>query len=382
MKNVASGTETQKRRQLPQPGSASMEGRRRSRRRTKILERLRREGQRNVQRWDEQRRQPQQANTIRQPQRIRPVAPGLSLHADWRFAHPHPDMLMAIRVADLRQSPTLQELLARLPEPLQASARDIERQLTQLGELQEAWISVRSEDFLALLQGQLNLPSGFVQLGNRTTSYRISKTAVVIGRQDSVADAVERLSGTRAALSPSARRMNELGAGNDVWVTGTRAPMTVPAVTRLAKDLTGFSFGLALRDGLKLQMKLNSGTAAGAHRLLEAVNKNPNRRQSPVNVDMQLENRSVRLSLAVGKAELMKAFGEALSSPWGQQLTAMAAAAERSRNKVVIQGLPAGPKEVLSSGELVTVPATTEAPLGKIRIQGLPGGTKVISPKQ
>ena len=77
----------------------------------------------------------------------------------------------------------------------------------------------------------------------------------------------------------------------------------------------------------------------------------------------------------------MKAFGEALSSPWGQQLTAMAAA-ERSKNKVVIQGLPAGPKEVLSSGELVTVPPTTEAPLGKITIQGLPGGTKVISPKQ
>ena len=361
-----------------------------------ILERLRREGQRNVQRWDEQRRQQQQAigngqnsssvqtvqpNTIPQPQRNRPVAPGLSLHADWRFAHPHPDMLMAIGVADLRQSSTLQELLARLPEPLQASARDIERQLTQLGELQEAWISVRSEDFLALLQGQLNLPSGFVQLGNRTTSYRITKTSVVIGRQDSVADAVERLSGTRAALSPSARRMNELGAGNDVWVTGTRAPMTIPAVTPLAKDLTGFSFGLALRDGLKLQMNLNSGTTAGARRLLEAVNKNPNRQQSPVNVDMQLENRSVRLSLAVGKAELMKAFGEALSSPWGQQLTAMAAA-ERSKNKVVIQGLPAGPTEVLSSGELVTVPPTTEAPLGKITIQGLPGGTKVISPKQ
>jgi hypothetical protein len=364
-----------------------------------ILERLKKQGERNMQRWDEQRRQQQQAiekltgqspgsiqtvqpNTIPQPQRIRPAAPALSLPADWRFAHPHPDMLMALRVADLRQSPTLQELLAQLPEPLQAGARDIETQLTQVGELKEAWISFRSGDFLALLQGRLNLPPGFVQLGNGTTSYRISNTAVVIGRQGSVADAVERLSVARAALSPFARRMNELGVDNDIWFTGTRPPLTMPVATPLANDLTGFSFGLALRDGLKLQMELNSGTTAGARRLLEAVNKSPNRPQSLANVDIHLENRSVRLSLAVGKAELMKGFGEVLSSPWGQQLTAMATAAERSKKKVVVEGLPGGPKQVQSSGQLVTVPANTDAPFGKITIQGMPGGTKVISPKQ
>jgi hypothetical protein len=364
-----------------------------------ILQRLKREGEQNVRRWDEQRRQQQktieklagqssrsaqigQPNTIPQPQANQPAAPALSLRADWCFAHPQPDMLMALRVADLRHSATLQELLAQFPEPLQASARDIERRLTQLGELQEAWISVRAGDFLVLFQGRLNLPSGFVQLGNGTASYRISNTAVVIGRPDSVADAVERLSGSKAALSPSARRMNELGAGNDVWFTGTRALLRAPAVTPLANDLTGFSLGLALRDGLKLQMNLNSGTVASARRLLDAVNKNPHLPQSPVNLDTQLENRSIRLTLAVGKPQLMKAFGEALSSPWGQQLTAMAAAAEQSKHKILLQGLPGGPKEILSSGQLVTGPANTAAPLGKITIQGMPGGTKVISPQQ
>ena len=362
------------------------------------LDRRKREGEQNWRRWNEQQRQQQKAiekligpnsrsvqtvqpNTIPQPRRIGPAVPALSLTADWRFAHPHPEMLTGLRVADLRQSATLQELLAQLPEPLQASARNIESQLAQVGELKEAWISFRSGDFLALLQGRLNLPPGFVQLGKGTTSYRISNTAVVIGRQDSVAAAVERLSGARAAISPMARRMNELGAGNDFWFTGTRAPLAVPAATPLANDLTGFSMGLALRDGLKLQMNLDSATAAGAHRLLDAVNKSPNRPPSLGNVDIQLENRSVRLRLAVGKADLMKVFGEALSSPWGQQLAAMAAA-ERSRNKVVVEGLPGGAKEVESSEQVVTVTPKTEAPFGKITILGQPDGTKVNSPKQ
>jgi hypothetical protein len=60
----------------------------------------------------------------------------------------------------------------------------------------------------------------------------------------------------------------------------------------------------------------------------------------------------------------------------------MAVTAEHSRNKVLAQGLSGGRKEMLSTGQVVTVPADTAAPLGKITIQGMPGGTEVISPKQ
>jgi hypothetical protein len=375
----------------------------------RALDRFREEGERNVRQMEERRRQElremdkisqgrsrsvqgQQPNTIVGPQAtarsqgIQPAVKTLSLPADWRFAHPHPDMLMAIHVASLRQSSTLQELVARLPEPLQVNAQNIGGTLKQIGEVDQAWLSMRSGDVLTLLQGRLNFPPGFVQLGNGTASYRISNTAVVIGRPASVAEAVERLSRAGTVLSPTARRMKDLGVDNDVWLSGTQAMLSTPAVMPLSKntltaDLTGLSLALALRDGLKLQLRLNSGTLAGARRLLAAVRKNPALPDSPVSVDTELEGTSVRLTLAVDKTELSKAVDRVLATPLGQQLTAMAAASARANNKIVIQGQPGGTKEVQGFGRMAPAPATT-APLGTIVIQSSQGVTKMTSPPQ
>jgi hypothetical protein len=361
------------------------------------LEKFRQEGQRTVRQWDERHRQDlrkmdemisgrsrpvpdRQPNTILEPrlQANQPVVEALSLPADWRFAHPHPDALMAIHVAALRQSSTLQELVARLPEPLQVNATNVGSTLKQIGEVDQAWISMQSGDLLTLLQGRLNFPPGFVELGNGMTSYRISSTAVVLGRAASVAEAVQRLANAGAVLSPTVRRMKVLGAENDVWFSGTPAALAMPAVMPLSNDLTGLSLALALHDGLKLQLRLNSGTLAGARRLLAAMRKNPALPDSSVSVDTQLEGTSVRLTLSVDKTELSKALDRALAAPLGQQLTAMAATSARSTNKVVIQGLPGGTQEVQGFGQLAPAPATT-TPLGTITIQGLKGGPKVIS---
>jgi hypothetical protein len=100
-------------------------------------------------------------------------------------------MLMAIDVAALGRSTILEEMLARLPEPVQVNARNFGNQLRQIGGVEQAWLSIGSHDFLCLLQGQLTLPPGFVQLANGMALYRISKTAVVFGRPGSVTEAVE-----------------------------------------------------------------------------------------------------------------------------------------------------------------------------------------------
>jgi hypothetical protein len=302
------------------------------------------------------------------------------LPADWRFAHPNADLLMAIHVAALRQSSTLQELLARLPEPLQVNARNMGSMLAQVGELDQAWLSMRSGDFLTLLQGRLNFPPGCVQLPNGTASCRISNNAVVFGRAASVAGAVQRLSRPDAVLPPSIRRMKQLGAENDVWLSGTRAMLATPAIMPHSNDLTGLSLALALRDGLKLELRLNSGSVLGARRLLAAMRKNPPVPDSPMSVDTQLEGTSVRLRLAVDKMELAKALDRALAAPLGQRLMAMAATSARSANQFVIQGLPGGPKEVQPIGQLTPAPGTV--PPGAIVIHGLPGGPKVLPPSR
>jgi hypothetical protein len=305
---------------------------------------------------------------------ISPSAPALSLPAGWSFAHPHADMLMAIDVAALGQSTILREMLTRLPEAVQLNAKTFESQLRQLGGLEQAWLSVRSGDFLALLQGQINFPPGFVQLANGMASYRISRTAVVFGRPASVSQAVQRLS-SGAAPSLISRRMKALGVGNEISISGSRALLAAQSTVPLSNinDLSGFSFGLALRDGLTLQLRLNSDTEAGAHRLLEAVRKGATQSASPVSASTQLEGTSVRLTLAIPRADLLRAFDQALASPMGQRLTAMASA--QSVNKVVVQGGPGGPNQ--ASGQ--TAPADNQLPFSKIVVQGMPEGTKVIT---
>jgi hypothetical protein len=257
-------------------------------------------------------------------------------------------------------------MLARLPEAVQVNAKSVGSQLRQVGDVEQAWLSIRSHDFLALLQGRLNFPAGFVQLGNGMASYRISRTSVVLGRTAAVAQAVQRLS--RATTTPSlvSRRMKALSTGNAISMSGTQALLNAQSMMPVPEfnDLSGFSFNLALRDGLKLQLRLNSDTAAGARRLLDTVRKNATATESPISANTELEGTSVRIAVAIPRADLLQSFDNALASPMGQRLTAMASA--QPANKVVVQGLPGGS------------PTDSNTPFGKIVVQGMPGGSKVI----
>jgi ABC-type uncharacterized transport system YnjBCD ATPase subunit len=324
----------------------------------------------------------QSRSTIIEPQRMtrlgpsQPSTPALSLPAEWSFAHPHADMLMAVDVAALGESDILQEILKRLPEAVQVNAKNFASQVRQVGEVEQAWLSIRSGDFLILFQGRLNFPPGFVQLRNGMSSYRISKTAVVFGRTESVAEAVQRLSRV-AGPSLVALRMKALSAGNAIAVTGTRALLTQPAMSvPNSNDFSGFSLGLALRDELRLQLRLNSETAAGAQRLFATTRKTAALADSSVKADAQLEGTAVRVTLAIPKAYILQGFDKALSSPMGQRIVAMAST--QSVNKVIVQGGPSGPQEVQTSGQMVPAPTDSNAPFGKIVVQGMPEGTKVI----
>src|SRR5262249_25568851 len=261
--------------------------------------------------------------------------------ATWSFAHPGADMLMAIDVAALEQSSVLRQMLTRLPEAVQVNARNFAGQLKQIGEVEKAWLSVRSGDFLALLQGRLNFPAGFVQLGNGMASYRISKTAVVLGHTAAVTQAIQRLSHATSAASLASRRMATLNAGNAIFVSGTRSLLNAQSTVPVSElnDLSGFSFGAALRDGLNIDLRLNSNTVAGAQRLLQAIRKNETARSSGADATAQVQGTSVRIAFSVPQAELLQSFDKALASPMGQRLVAMASA---PTNKIVVQGLPGG----------------------------------------
>jgi len=299
----------------------------------------------------------------RQP--VETPTPGL--RPDWAFAHPGADMLAAINVLALRESPTVRALLQQLAPPLQMQPSELENFLARGEGVNQVWISMRSGDSLILLQGPAQFPPGFVQIGNGMTSYRIAKNAVVIGREASVLKSVERLIHPSATPSAVVLKMKRLAIENDFWTTGIPASLTQMKSPKLPTDLSGYSLNVRIRDGLTFHVQMQFRSAIAAQKFVDSVHQDPNLAQYPVNVNTVVEAASVRVSLTATQAQLSQALDSALAGPFGAQLKSLAANMRKS-DQLTIVGLPGGPKEVGSSGKAVLAPAGNSAAPGGIEI--------------
>jgi hypothetical protein len=293
--------------------------------------------------------------------------PTLGLRPDWAFAHPSADMLAAINVLALRESPTVRALLQQLATPLQMQPSELDNFLARGEGVNQVWISMRAGDSLMLLQGPAQFPPGFVQIGNGMTSYRIAKNAIVIGREASVLKSVERLIHPSATPSAAVLKMKRLAIENDFWTTGIPASLTQMKAPKLPTDLSGYSLNVRIRDGLTFQVQMQFRSAIAAHKFVDSVHQDPNLAQYPVKVNTTVEGVSVRVSLTATQAQLSQALDSALAGPFGAQLKSLAANMRKS-DQLTIVGLQGGPKEVGSSGKAVPAPAGNSAAPGGIEI--------------
>ena len=340
-----------------------------------------------------------------------PVTQTLQLRADWRFAHPGAELLAGIDVAALRQSQTVRNLLAKLAAEPQIAPAELDKMLAQASGVDQAWLSLRAGDFLLLLQGRLELPPGFVKLPNGMTSYRISNSAVVLGREESVAAAVQRLKGrTSAQASAALPKIAELSGANQLWFIGTAAliqqalkqaqparPGTPTAGGRatpapVTADLTGFSVGMRLRDGYHMDALLKFSSPAAARRMFaSAGGSTPGfasplhpstpttgapgtpetlpRNEGAMKLTSGVEGSSVRVTLTIQQAELLGLVDKALASPGGQKLRDLAAAARRP-STISISGGGERPRQPDGSSRVVTVPSSPSQTTNGITIQG------------
>jgi hypothetical protein len=294
------------------------------------------------------------------------------LAASWRFAHTNPDVLVEINAAALRQSSTVQRLLAQLTGPLQLKQSDLESRMAQAREIDECWISLRAGDPLILLQGRMDFPAGFVTMANGMASYRISKTAVVLGSESSVTAAVQRLAHARGTESPTARQMIQMAADNDFWMAGTRAFVPQAQKTPLYKGLEGYSVGISLRDGLKFALKLKYADLARATQVMTSLQNSP-LPESLAHISSRIDGTTVHVGFAVDQTTLSAALDRALAEPWGKHLTAMATKSMATSDQIVITGSTGGTKQ------LKAFSSPPPPPPGKIVIDGLPGGRRVLN---
>ena len=288
--------------------------------------------------------------------------------ADWRFAHPHPDLLLSIDAAAVRQSPTLRAILVQLAPSLHMASDELANELTQTNNIDQCWISVRGGDPLLLIQGRLNAHVGVFNLRDGRTVYALSPSTVVLGRRASMTSAIQRL---HSAAAPSARPMKIGGVESDVWVMGSSANLKEAQLPlgSLAENLSSYMLGVSLRDGVKAELRLDYSSLAAARRAVATVRSSPPPADWPVHISSEMMGTQVRVRVLVQQAELSAALGKALAGPSAKPFVDLLSRYVRN-SQMVVYG--AGTPKVVDP-----TPAAPPPP-GKMVIYGLPGGPKVM----
>ena len=99
----------------------------------------------------------------------------------------------------------------------------------------------------------------------------LDEHTILLGDDKSIFRAIDRRTGAAQAEGPLVARARELAASNDVWIvahddSGNMQKASGPAAI-FAAEIQGVELGLALRDGLNLDINLATKTEVGAQSL-------------------------------------------------------------------------------------------------------------------
>jgi hypothetical protein len=269
---------------------------------------------------------------------------------DWRFAHPHPDLLIGIDLENLLGSELMRALLRDWAGKLGATPEEQDKMLAGLGDGKRILISIFNQDILAMMVGNIgDLPDTGMPGGLRFT--RLSTDVTLLGSQVGTFGAMTRLK-LKALPNPQQEEAKLMARTYDFWVWGR-----ADRLAGLGRGMSGstpvkkIKMGASFRDGFNFQMILDTADPASAARLLQGMQKT-----SPRAMQGAVEGNSVRFAMVLDRDAALKRFAGFMTDSVGKQfapliaaarqMSARPAAAPRSAGKIVIDGLDDGPKEV------------------------------------
>ena len=321
---------------------------------------------------------------------VAPAAPRLAVAAspvakpvdpsklDWRFAHPKPDVLLAIKPAAILHSHLVTELLSKV------STEDkpkIDMAMAFLGRIERVQLSVHSvpgvkdPDILILVTGELD---GMMRqmLSQPQVGFRqLAPNSFLLGKGANLESAVHRMSGAAAPVLA-----DELSS-SDIWIYGEPASLAATARTPLPAGLDSlkrFSLGVNFRDALDLFCNLSMLNEAGADQIMalyemgkaQAVAQSPESSALADAAKLDRQGSQIRFRLSIPKEVLQARLSDAKGlgagvtpslsgmfgmfggqgnpSPVAQPRLApqVQPVAPPNPGKIMIYGLDEGPREV------------------------------------
>ena len=270
---------------------------------------------------------------------------------DWRFAHPHPDLLIGMDLESLLGSELMRTLLRGWAGKLGATPKEQDQMLAGLGDAKRILISIYNKDMLAMMVGKIgNLPMGPQAGGLQFT--KLSEDTALMGTEGGSLGALTRLK-LQPLPNPQQDEAKLMARTYDFWVWGRADRFAgLTASSGGATPVKKIKLGVSFRDGFNLQMILDTPDGATAAWLLADMQKG-----APSGMTGAVEGSSVRYAMVLDRDRALQRFAGFMTDSLGKQFAPLITAARQmsarpsgglrpSAGTIVIDGLDDGPKEV------------------------------------
>jgi len=332
------------------------------------------------------------------------LAPAQTDAGLWRFVHPNAKALIGIDVQRIRTSKVFSEMSSQfnslplpLGMPMQWPGMDLARSVDRVvlsSPGKSAGDPNEEPPLLIAISGRFEpgkLRSMFLKAGAKqqvfdsVTIYRLQDKAssefgfvvfnsqtLLIGDAKSLYTVIERVEKGNAAPPSIVERARDMDVSYDFWAILLTPPSAMAserfAAMDMAGKLNGFQAGIAVRDGLAIDVNLNAISEAAAKdmmaelsKLLKLASKDRENHPEWAGLDkkakLTVEHSDVHFAFRLNAAEVARLAKTMEEASAKRKTNASQAAA--SMHATMAQPLPKPPKQV-------------------IRIEGLDGGTREI----
>jgi len=258
---------------------------------------------------------------------------------EWRFADPAADAIVGFDLGGLSASPLGHSLIVQLGAQQGISEGDMQRVLDRLAGVGQVVISVHNGRAVALATGAGDSAPPALEPGWKAD--RISGGAMLVGHEDAVDEALERIA-TQGPLGELIRLSKERQAASDFWAVGSAA---VAGPEAQNADLKRFALSVLVRNNFASEVALQFGAAPSENGL----------RIWPGLTDANVDRNEAYLSTSTDPQDAQQKVKQLAASPLGERLASLVTANRYlpvhdtslpKQTKPVIYGLDSGPKVV------------------------------------